>query len=95
MLPLGNITWGREKHGLPLCFLAFLFCCDFGSVLLAYWPGVVISEMLLASALEFVILHDFAASWKAKWKEVKQTRIPSSKAQFSHAVEIMKLVSFA
>lgn len=86
---------GGGSHGLPLCLLALLFCCDFGSILLAYWPGVVICETLLASTLEFVILCDFTASWKAKRKEAKQTRIPSSKARFSHALEIMKLVSFA
>lgn len=42
----------------------------------------MIHEMLLASTLEFVILHDFIASWKAKWKEAKQTRVPNSKVIF-------------
>lgn len=51
--------------------------------------------MLLANTLEFVILHDLNASWKAKWKEAKRTRLPNSKARFSHALGITKLVSFA
>lgn len=63
-------------------FITFLFCCDFGSILLVYWPGIMIHEMLLASTLEFVILHDFIASWKAKWKEAKQTKVPNSKVIF-------------
>lgn len=42
----------------------------------------MIFEMLLASTWEFVIVHDFIASWKAKWKEAKQMRIPNSKAFF-------------
>lgn len=50
--------------------------------MLVYWPGIMIHEMLLASTLEFVILHDFIASWKAKWKEAKQTKVPNSKVIF-------------
>jgi len=29
VLPFGSVTWGGEKYGLPLRFLAFLFCWDF------------------------------------------------------------------
>lgn len=54
----------------------------------------MICETLFAGALEFVILRDCAASWKAKWKEAKQMRIPNSKAQFSHTLEIRELVIF-